>query len=245
METITKILRKFSPDAKYFEKFETGIINTKIPDGKYLVTVTYNVDSKEIVVKNIKFNGIDITVYDQYIPNYEGVDEFFSKVYARIAIVERKQYTEINLTDLLKIRNHYNNFQENAKNTTLHYLYSIKDSSLRSWVSTLFVIPTLKSIYDKSNDELIKDPLFQEEDKKFLIDKNNKNIFDMAARVAQRVKLLISSYGNPSIEKFFDVEALKLSLRPIIIDLNELIDGTITKEELELVDAMINKHDKS
>ena len=235
METITKILRKFSPDAKYFEKFETGIINTKIPDGKYLVTVTYNVDSKEIVVKNIKFNGIDITVYDQYTPNYEGVDEFFSKVYAKIAIVDRKQYTENNLTNLLKVRNRYNNFQENAKNTTLHYLFSIKDSSLRSWVSTLFVIPTLKSIYDKSNDdESFKYPLFQEEDKKFLIDKNNKNIFDMAARVAQRVKLLISSYGNPSIEKFFDVEALKLSLQPIIT-YSSLLNSTTNSLNLEVL----------
>ena len=241
METITKILRKFSPDAKYFEKFETGIINTKIPDGNYLVTVTYNMDSKEIIVKNIKFNGLDITVYDQYIPNHEGIDEFFSKVYARIATNLRKQYTIDNLKDLLKIKNEYSEFQENANSTVRHYLSSIKDTSILSWVASLTVVTTLESIYNNSNNYLNRHETFNEEDRKFLIEKNSENIIDMAGKVATRVKKLIASNSAAGREDYFDVDALRLSLEPIIADLNKLRDHTITDDELNLLKTLVNK----
>ena len=233
------LLLNFTEDPKtYFAQFEhdRGFKNSRIPDGNYLVYVDYNTETKEINVTKILLNGKEIHVSKGVLKIYEGINEFFNKVYEHnCKNIKRRSFTQDNMQALCSIRDGFSKFLTNVDTLVNKHIGALSYTTIRE----VTLITNLITLIFGGSDNMgkIKTTIIGLIDAFKLADGDNKvfikklvqdTLTEKMGKLIERVNKLLTTRTND----YYDITKLQRVLTIVIKDIHDVIPNAINNNEI-------------
>lgn len=237
---LNSVVNFFTEDPKaYFAQFENdrGFKNSRIPNGDYAVYVDYNTETKEINVTNILLNGKAIHVSKSVLKIYEGINEFFNKVYEHnCKNIKRQIFTDTNIRALCSIRDGFSKFLTNVDTLVNKHIGSLSYTTISELTSK--TIQNILQLFSGSdNMEKIKTTIIGLIDVFGLADEGIKvfikklvqdTLTEKMKNLIERVKQLLTTRTN----NFYNIATLQRVLKIVIPDIQSVIPDAIDTADI-------------